>query len=58
VVHGGVVMAVADSATALCAQLNLPADATGTATVEAGTHFLHADGRRVSRTLQTQAILR
>jgi uncharacterized protein (TIGR00369 family) len=45
--HGGLVMALADSAGAVCASLNLPADATGTSTIESKTNFLGAvrDGR-------------
>lgn len=42
ILHGGVVMAVADSAGAACAFLNLPADATGTSTIESKTNFLGA----------------
>jgi 1,4-dihydroxy-2-naphthoyl-CoA hydrolase len=38
--HGGVVMALADSAGGACAFLNLPPDATGTATIESKTNFL------------------
>lgn len=38
--HGGVLMSLADSTGALCAFLNLPADATGTTTVESKTNFL------------------
>lgn len=40
--HGGVVMALADSAGGACAYLNLPGDATGTATIESKTNFLGA----------------
>jgi 1,4-dihydroxy-2-naphthoyl-CoA hydrolase len=40
--HGGIVMALADSAGALCAYLNLPGTAAGTATIEAKTNFLAA----------------
>jgi 1,4-dihydroxy-2-naphthoyl-CoA hydrolase len=40
--HGGVVMALADSAGALGAFLNLPEGATGTATIESKTNFLAA----------------
>ena len=55
--HGGALMSVADTGGALCAFLNLPADATGTATIESKTNFLgpirggyvHA----ISRTLHT-----
>jgi 1,4-dihydroxy-2-naphthoyl-CoA hydrolase len=85
VLHGGVLMALADSAGGVCAFLNLPAGAT-TATIESKTNFLRAvrsgpviataaplhigsnmivvqtdiarsDGRLISRTLQTQAIV-
>ena len=38
--HGGVLMALADTCGGICAFLNLPADATGTATVESKTNFL------------------
>ncbi len=41
VLHGGVVMALADSAGALCAFLNLP-EGAGTATIESKTNFLGA----------------
>lgn len=40
VLHGGIVMALADSAGGLCAFLNLPAGAGGTATIESKTNFL------------------
>ena len=40
--HGGAVMALADSAGAGCAFANLPADATGTSTIESKTNFLGA----------------
>src|SRR5437764_836610 len=45
--HGGVLMTLADSAGAVCASLNLPGDATGTSTIESKTNFLGAvrDGR-------------
>ncbi|MDQ6648735.1 MAG: PaaI family thioesterase [Actinomycetota bacterium] len=39
--HGGALMALADTVGAVCAYLNLPAGA-GTTTVESGTHFLRA----------------
>ena len=47
--HGGVIMALADSAGACCAFLNLPAGA-GTTTVESKTNFLRAvrDGAAVA----------
>ena len=85
VLHGGVLMTLADTAGAVCAFLNLPAGAT-TVTIESKTNFfgavrdgtvtararpLHvgkstivvetdlvdASGRRVARTMQTQAVL-
>lgn len=40
VLHGGVLMALADSVGAYCAFLNLPADAGGTTTIESKTNFL------------------
>ena len=86
VLHGGVLMSLADAAGGVCAFLNLPAGAMGTATIESKTNFLGAvrEGtvvararplhigkttivvetdvfdaveRRVSRTIQTQAVL-
>jgi uncharacterized protein (TIGR00369 family) len=42
VLHGGVLMALADSTGAACAFLNLPAGSTGTTTVESKTNFLRA----------------
>ena len=38
--HGGVLMALADSAGATCAFLNLPEGATGTTTIQSATNFL------------------
>jgi 1,4-dihydroxy-2-naphthoyl-CoA hydrolase len=38
--HGGVLMALADSAGGWCAFLGLPEGATGTATTSSNTHFL------------------
>ena len=38
--HGGVIMALADSAAATCAFLNLPEGSGGTATIESKTNFL------------------
>jgi 1,4-dihydroxy-2-naphthoyl-CoA hydrolase len=40
--HGGVLMALADSAGGACAFLNLPADATATSTIESKTNFIGA----------------
>ena len=42
VMHGGALMALADSAGAACAFLNLPAHAEGTTTIESKTNFLRA----------------
>jgi len=42
ILHGGVIMALADSAGAACALLNLPGDAAGTATIESKTNFMGA----------------
>lgn len=41
VLHGGVVMALADTSGAVCAFLNLP-EGTGTSTIESKTNFLGA----------------
>jgi uncharacterized protein (TIGR00369 family) len=40
VLHGGALMALADSVGGYCAMLNLPEGATGTATIESKTNFL------------------
>lgn len=40
--HGGAIMGLADSGGGLCAFLNLPEDATGTATIESKTNFFGA----------------
>ena len=42
ILHGGALMALADSAGAACASLNLPPDAGGTSTIESKTNFLGA----------------
>ena len=42
ILHGGVIMALADSAGGACALLNLPDDASGTSTIESKTNFLGA----------------
>jgi uncharacterized protein (TIGR00369 family) len=39
ILHGGALMGLADSVGGLCAYLNLPEGATGTATVESKTNF-------------------
>ncbi len=55
ILHGGVLMALADSCGAACAAVNLPEGAVGTSTIESKTNFLGAvrDGtvRAVSRPL-------
>jgi uncharacterized protein (TIGR00369 family) len=38
--HGGAIMALADTCGAVCAFLNLPEGASGTATIESKTNFL------------------
>ena len=50
ILHGGVLMALADSAGGVCAFLNLPAGAT-TATIESKTNFLGVvrDGTVIAR---------
>lgn len=40
VLHGGVLMALADTSGGVCAFLNLPREAQGTTTVESKTNFL------------------
>jgi 1,4-dihydroxy-2-naphthoyl-CoA hydrolase len=42
ILHGGVIMALADNGGGMCAWLNLPEGATGTATIESKTNFLRA----------------
>ena len=42
VMHGGALMALADSAGAACAFLNLPEGAGGTTTIESKTNFLRS----------------
>jgi uncharacterized protein (TIGR00369 family) len=42
VMHGGVLMALADNCGGVCAFLNLPEGAVGTATIESKTNFLRA----------------
>lgn len=42
ILHGGAVMALADSAGGACAFLNLPQEASGTSTIESKTNFLGA----------------
>src|SRR3989442_2772923 len=51
VLHGGVIMALADSAGAACALLNLPDGATGTTTIESKTNFMgYIKGGRIAAT--------
>jgi uncharacterized protein (TIGR00369 family) len=42
VMHGGAIMALADTCGGVCAYLNIPDGAQGTATVESKTNFLRA----------------
>ena len=42
ILHGGVLMSLADAAGAYCAFLNLPEGASGTATIESKTNFFRA----------------
>ena len=53
VTHGGALMALADSAGALCAFLNLPEGSKGTATIESATRFLGAHTSGVVRAIST-----
>jgi uncharacterized protein (TIGR00369 family) len=41
-IHGGALMSLADTCGGLCAFLNMPEGATGTATIESKTNFLRA----------------
>jgi 1,4-dihydroxy-2-naphthoyl-CoA hydrolase len=52
VMHGGALMALADTCGGVCAFLNLPGGASATATVESHTHFLRAvrDGAIIATT--------
>lgn len=51
--HGGAVMAMADTVGAVCAFLNLPAGATTTTTIESKTNFFRAAvGDRLTATSQ------
>jgi uncharacterized protein (TIGR00369 family) len=40
IMHGGAIMALADNCGGICAFLNMPEGATGTATIESKTNFL------------------
>jgi uncharacterized protein (TIGR00369 family) len=42
VMHGGAIMALADTCGGVCAYLNLPEGARGTATIESKTNFMRA----------------
>jgi 1,4-dihydroxy-2-naphthoyl-CoA hydrolase len=42
IMHGGAMLALADSCGGVCAFLNLPEGATGTATIESKTNFMRA----------------
>jgi uncharacterized protein (TIGR00369 family) len=58
VLHGGVIMSLADSTGALCAFLNLPSGAAGTTTIESKTNFLRAvrDGHIEARSQPLHAV--
>jgi 1,4-dihydroxy-2-naphthoyl-CoA hydrolase len=47
ILHGGALMALADTCGGICAFLNLPDGASGTATIESKTSFLRAVGSGV-----------
>ena len=51
VLHGGALMGLADSLGGICAYLNLPAGASGTATIESKTNFFR--GVRSGRVVGT-----
>jgi uncharacterized protein (TIGR00369 family) len=57
VLHGGVIMALADSTGGTCAFLNLPSGAVGTTTIESKTNFLRAvrDGHIEARSAPLHA---
>jgi uncharacterized protein (TIGR00369 family) len=42
IMHGGALMGLADNCGGLCAFLNMPAEARGTATIESKTNFMRA----------------
>src|SRR5581483_12121912 len=42
ILHGGLLMTLADTSGAWCAFLNLPSDGSGTTTIESKTNFLRA----------------
>ena len=46
IMHGGAMMAFADTMGAIAASLNLPEGANGTTTIESKTNFLRAAARR------------
>jgi 1,4-dihydroxy-2-naphthoyl-CoA hydrolase len=51
IMHGGAMMALADNCGGICAFLNMPEGALGTATIESKTNFLRAvDGGSVTAT--------
>jgi 1,4-dihydroxy-2-naphthoyl-CoA hydrolase len=62
VMHGGALMALADSLGGICAFLNLPEEATQTTTISSSTAFMRAvrsddKRRRVAQVTQSQAVL-
>jgi 1,4-dihydroxy-2-naphthoyl-CoA hydrolase len=42
IMHGGAIMALADNCGGICAYMNMPEGAIGTATIESKTNFLRA----------------
>lgn len=56
VLHGGVLMSLADSAGGACAFLNLPEGASGTATIESKTNFLAALREGASATATSRPV--
>jgi uncharacterized protein (TIGR00369 family) len=52
IIHGGAMMALADDCGGLCAFLNMPPGASGTATIESKTNFLRgaSDGALTATT--------
>lgn len=54
--HGGAIMALADSLGAIAAFLNLPEGASGTTTIESKTNFLRAAAAGTTVTGRTKAV--
>lgn len=58
ILHGGAVMAFADSLGGLATLLTLPADGKGTATIESKTNFFRATAVGETLTARTEALHR